>query len=30
MLKEILPYLGVETGNKDDGNNPNISNRDLY
>ena len=30
MLNEILPYLGVETGNKDDGNNSNISDQDLY
>lgn len=30
MLKEILPYLNVETGNKDDGSNSNISDRDLY
>ena len=30
MLQEILPYMGVETGNKDDGNNANISDQDLY
>lgn len=30
MLKEILPYLNVETGNKDNGSNSNISDRDLY
>lgn len=30
MLNEILPYLGVETGNKDNGNNSNISDQDLY
>lgn len=30
MLNEILPYLGVETGKKDDGNNSNISDQDLY
>jgi len=29
MLQEILPYLGVETGNKDDGNNS-TSVEDLY
>lgn len=29
MLKEILPYLGVETGNKDDGNNSTAV-EDLY
>lgn len=30
MLQEILPYMGVETGNKDDGNTSNISDEDLY
>ena len=30
MLSEILPYMGIETGNKDSGNNTNISERDLY
>jgi len=30
MLREILPYMGVETGNKDHGNNANISDQDLY
>ena len=30
MLNEILPYMGVETGNKDNGNNSNISEEDLY
>lgn len=31
MLNEILPYLGVETGNKDnENNNNNISDQDLY
>lgn len=30
MLSEILPYMGVESGNKDNGNNSNISEKDLY
>ena len=30
MLSEILPYMGIETGNKDSGNNTNISEKDLY
>lgn len=30
MLAEILPYLGVESGNKDDGSNSNMSDSDLY
>jgi len=30
MLSEILPYMGVETGNKDDGTQSNISEKDLY
>lgn len=30
MLSEILPYLGVEYGNKDNLNNSNISEKDLY
>ena len=30
MLTEILPYMGVESGNKDNGNNSNISEKDLY
>lgn len=30
MLAEILPYMGVESGNKDNGNNSNISTEDLY
>ena len=30
MLSEILPYMGVEYGNKDNGNNSNISEKDLY
>lgn len=30
MLSEILPYMGIETGNKDSGNNANISEKDLY
>ena len=30
MLREILPYLGVETGNKDDGTQNNLSDNDLY
>ena len=30
MLEEILPYLGVETGTKDDGNGSNLSEKDLY
>ena len=30
MLNEILPYMGIETGNKDNGNNSNISEEDLY
>ena len=30
MLREILPYMGIETGNKDDGNSSNLSNQDLY
>ena len=30
MLTEILPYLNVETGNKDNENNSNISEKDLY
>jgi len=30
MLREILPYMGVETGNKDDGIESNLSEKDLY
>jgi len=30
MLAEILPCMGVETGNKDNVNSPNISDEDLY
>lgn len=30
MLKEILPYMGVETGNKDNGTASNLSNMELY
>lgn len=30
MLSKILPYMGVETGNKDDGNSSNMSDEDLY
>lgn len=30
MLSEILPYMGIETGNKDNVNNSNISEKDLY
>ena len=30
MLREILPYMGIETGNKDDGIESNISEKDLY
>lgn len=30
MLSEILPYMGVETGNKDDGTQSNLSEKDLY
>lgn len=30
MLSEILPYMGIETGNKDSNNNSNISEKDLY
>ena len=30
MLAEILPYMGVETGNKDDGIESNLSEKDLY
>lgn len=30
MLAEILPYMGVETGNKDDGKESNLSEKDLY
>ena len=30
MLSEILPYMGIETGNKDNGHNSNISEEDLY
>lgn len=30
MLSEILPYMGIETGNKIDSNNSIISNDDLY
>lgn len=30
MLSEILPYMGIETGNKDSGDNTNISEKDLY
>ena len=30
MLSEILPYMGVETGNKDDVNNNKLSESDLY
>ena len=30
MLSEILPYMGVESGNKYNGNNSNISEKDLY
>ena len=30
MLSEILPYMGIETGNKDSETNGNISEKDLY
>lgn len=30
MLSEILPYMGIENGNKDSENNENISEKDLY
>ena len=30
MLTEILPYLGIDNGNKDSENNSNISEKDLY
>ena len=30
MLSEILPYLGIDNGNKDSENNSNISEKDLY
>ena len=30
MLSEILPYMGIESGNKDDLTNTNISEEDLY
>ena len=30
MLNEILPYMGIETGNTDDGKESNISEKDLY
>lgn len=30
MLSEILPYMNIETGNKDSENNTNISEKDLY
>lgn len=30
MLAEILPYMGVESGNKENENNSNISDEDLY
>ena len=30
MLSKILPYMGIETGNKDDLNNNNLSEKDLY
>ena len=30
MLSEILPYMGIETGNKDSNSNSNISEKDLY
>lgn len=30
MLSEILPYMGIESGNKDSENNSNISEKDLY
>lgn len=30
MLSEILPYMGVESGNTDDGNNSNMNINDLY
>lgn len=30
MLSEILPYMGVETGNKNNGTESNISEKDLY
>ena len=30
MLAEILPCMGVESGNKDDGSNSNMSDADLY
>ena len=30
MLREILPYMGIETGNKDNGNTSNLSEKDLY
>ena len=30
MLSEILPYMGISNGNKDTGNNTNISENELY
>lgn len=30
MLSEILPYMGVESGNKENENNSNVSDEDLY
>ena len=30
MLSEILPYMGVESGNKDTSTNSDMSNEDLY
>ena len=30
MLSEILPYMGINNGNKDTGNNTNISENELY
>ena len=30
MLSEILPYMGIESGNTDDGNNSNMNINDLY
>ena len=30
MFSEILPYLGIKSGNKDSENNTNISEKDLY
>ena len=30
MLSEILPYMDIDTGNKDSGTNTNISEKDLY